>query len=204
MYHQICCWFHPVYFFISLIAFFNCNQFSFIYYISLLNFSLSYSIILWSLVTLFMSNVLGRLATSPDPEDVLYVEDIFCCPGAQSPLLTRARCSRSIPYVGHMWPFVVHGRWLLQACYCVGLTPSVAGCKAEPRLLQWLCFVRLFSHVGSPLRGTGTAQGQLSGLLGGEILRPGSGEDSGGLRGLFGETLGGAALHMNLIWGGKC
>lgn len=27
---------------------------------------------------------------------------------------------------------------------------------------------------------------------------------SGGLRGLFGEALAGAALRMNLIWGGKC
>ena len=59
LYPQICCWFHPVYFFffIYLISFFNCNWFSFIYSISLLNFSLSSSILLWGLVTLFMSNV---------------------------------------------------------------------------------------------------------------------------------------------------
>lgn len=59
----------------------------------------------------------------------------------------------------------------------MGLTSRVADCKAQPQLLQGLYFVILFSHVGSPLRGTGTAQGQLSGMMGWEILRPGSGED---------------------------
>lgn len=59
----------------------------------------------------------------------------------------------------------------------MGLTSSVADCEAQPQLLQALYFVRLFAHVGSPLRGTRSAQGQLSGMAGWEILRPGSGED---------------------------
>lgn len=46
--------------------------------------------------------VLGEMATFLSFEGVVLHEAVLCGPEVQSSLATRARCSVSVPHVGHM------------------------------------------------------------------------------------------------------